>query len=64
MQTYTSSALMGILISLSAISCLKFTAQFAHWQSANQSIQASATQVTHQLSHRGSGRAPACETWS
>jgi hypothetical protein len=64
MLTYPSTALMGILLSLSAISCLKLASHVAPLQPLDQTVEVASAQVTHKISHRGSGRGPECEIWS
>jgi hypothetical protein len=64
MLTYTSTALIGFVLSLGTISCFKSVANVAHFQATPQEVQVAANQSNHNLSHRGSGRGPSYATFS
>jgi hypothetical protein len=64
MLTYTSTALIGFVLSLGTISCFKSVANVAYFQPTPQEIQVAANQSNHNLSHRGSGRGPSYATFS
>jgi hypothetical protein len=56
MLTYTSAALMGLLLSIASVSESKTANQTVQLQPATQNLEIAALPTSRRIAHRGSGR--------